>query len=68
MKKLRSTGSAVCTSPANPYCHATTVTFNGNLLRGGIRVNTNLFPSISAGLLSRSNIRVTRNRKLHVKR
>ena len=49
MKKLRSTGSAVCTSPANPYCHATTVTFNGNLLRGGILVNTNLFPSISAG-------------------
>ena len=48
IKKLRSTGSAVCTLPAIPYCQATTVTFTGNLLRGGIGVNTIWSPSISA--------------------
>lgn len=31
------------------YCQATTVTFSGYLLRGGIWVNITLFPLISAG-------------------
>lgn len=44
IKNVRSTGSAVCTFPAIPYCQATTVTFSGYLLRGGILVNITLFP------------------------
>ena len=49
-RSLRSTGSAVCTFPFNPYCQATTVTLIGKRLRGGIGVNSSvLFSVMRAG-------------------
>ena len=47
--------------PANPYCQATTVTFTGNLVRGGIRVRRNLSLPPRPDLLSRNNAPANRN-------